>query len=205
MPLINFSVVLVGENFPVQTIKTTDFVYRHRPLSETLRLPVALQAENGLVSLQVLPDRFEVRVKAPDDLAVQCEGVTAMVKTFLEYVGRRTVTAVGHNAQWAITGSSETKQALVARFANMAEIASILGAAPESVDMMVDFHRGAEAKARLSIGTASDGDAVLDFNFHYDISDHTEIDQALDRLHESLGFAESIGEAVDRASVGVAK
>lgn len=205
MPLINFSVVLVGENFPVQTIKTTDFVYRHRPLSETLRLPVALQAENGLVSLQVLPDRFEVRVKSPDDLAVQCEGVTAMVKTFLEYVGRRTVTAVGHNAQWAIAGTSEAKQALAARFANMTEIASILGATPEGVDLMVDFHRGSETKARLSIGTASDGDTLLDFNFHYDISGHTEIDQALDRLHESLGFAESIGEAVDRASVGVAK
>lgn len=205
MSLINFSVVLVGENFPVQTIKTTDFTYRHRPLKETLRLPVALQAENPLVSLQVLTDRFEVRVKAPDDLDVQCEGLLSMVSTFLEYVGRRTVTAVGHNAQWSISGTTESKSALVARFTNSADIVSVLGTTPQSVDLSFNFRRGSETQARLALTTGAEGDALLDFNFHFDISTHTEIDSAMGHFRDSLGFAQSIGEAMDNINATVSK
>lgn len=198
MALINFSVVLVGENFPVQTIKTTDFQYRHRALNETLRLPVALQAENNLVAMQVLPDRFEVRVKTPDDVVKQAEGVSEMVNTFLEYVGRRTVTAVGHNAQWVLPGGPDFKKALAARFSNLANIETLIGVAPTDVDLSFGFRVGAETKARASLNTSADGDAVLDFNFHFDISSPDQILAAMAELPQSLGHVRTIGDAMDR-------
>ncbi|GAB3603245.1 hypothetical protein [Microbacterium aureliae] len=198
MALVNFSVVLVGENFPVQTIKTTDFQYRHRALNETLRLPVAMQAENNLVAMQALPDRFEVRVKTPDDLARQAEGVSEMVGTFLEYVGRRTVTAVGHNAQWAIPGGAESKKALASHFSNLASIEALVGVAPTDVDLAFGFRLGAETKARASLNTSADGDALLDFNFHFDISSPDQIVAAMAELPHSLNHVRTIGDAMDR-------
>lgn len=198
MALVNFSVVLVGENFPVQTIKTTDFQYRHRALNETLRLPVAMQAENNLVAMQVLPDRFEVRVKAPDDIAKQAEGVAEMVSTFLEYVGRRTVTAVGHNAQWVLPGGADSKKALAARFSNLSSIETLIGVPPTDVDLTFGFRLGAETKARASLNTSADGDALLDFNFHFDISSPDQIVAAMAELPQSLGHVRTIGDAMDR-------
>ena len=198
MALINFSVVLVGENFPVQTIKTADFQYRHRALNETLRLPVAMQAENNLVAMQVLPDRFDVRIKTPDDLAKQAEGVSTMVETFLEYVGKRTVTAVGHNAQWVLPGGPASKKALASKFANLASIESLTGVAPTDVDLAFGFRLGSETKARASLNTSAEGDAVLDFNFHFDISDPGQILAAMAQLPTSLAHIATIGEAMDR-------
>lgn len=198
MALGNFSVVLVGENFPVQTIKTTDFQYRHRALNETLRLPVALQAENNLVAMQVLPDRFDVRVKTPNEVVKQAEAVAHMVDTFLEYVGKRTVTAVGHNAQWILSGGSDTKKALATRFANLPNIESLIGVAPVDVDLAFGFRLGAETRARASINTSGEGDAILDFNFHFDISNPEQLRLAMGQLPVSLGHVSKIGDAIDR-------
>lgn len=198
MALVNFSVVLVGENFPVQTIKTTDFQYRHRGLNETLRLPVAIQAENNLVAMQILPDRFEVQVKTPEDLTKQAEGVAEMVTTFFEYVGRRTVTAVGHNAQWVLAGNSKSKTALASQFANLSSIETLLGVAPTGVDLAFEFRLGAETKARASLNTSVDGDAILDFNFHFDISSPDQIVTAMTELPRSLEHIRTIGDAMDR-------
>jgi len=198
MALVNFSVVLVGENFPVQTIKTADFQYRHRALNETLRLPVAMQAENNLVLMQVLPDRFDVRIKSPDDLAKQAEGITEMVATFLEYVGKRTVTAVGHNAQWILPGGPDAKKALASRFANLNSIESLTGVPPTDVDLSFGFKVGEETKARASLNTSAEGDAVLDFNFHFDISAPEQIVGAMAQLPTSLSHIRTIGDAMDR-------
>ncbi|GAA3013646.1 hypothetical protein [Microbacterium aurantiacum] len=198
MALMNFSVVLVGENFPVQTIKIADFQYRHRALSETLRLPVALQAENNLVAMQVIPDRFEVRVKTADDLAVQTDGVSAMVDTFLEYVGKRTVTAVGHNAQWVLPGGPGSKKALASRFASLPNIEAIIGVPPSDVDLSFGFKLGQETRARASMTTSSEGEALLDFNFHFDISGPAAITTAIAELQTSLTHVRAIGEAMDR-------
>lgn len=198
MALVNFSVVLVGENFPVQTIKTADFQYRHRALNETLRLPVALQAENSLVAMQVLPDRFDLRVKAPDDLAKQAEGLSSMIDTFLEYVGKRTVTAVGHNAQWVLPGGPDSKKALASRFANLSNIESLIGVPPTDVDLTFGFKLGSESRARASLSTSAEGDALLDFNFHFDISEPGQITKAMAELPASLASVRTIGEAMDR-------
>lgn len=199
MALINFSVVLVGENFPLQSIKTSDFRYRHRALNETLRLPVAIQAENNLVLMQVLPDRFEARIKSPDDLELQAEGLAEMVTTFLEYVGKRTVTAVGHNAQWALPGDQKAKRALVGRFVNMTNLEEVTGGAPSSeVDLSFSFKVGAESKARVALSTSATDGALLDCNFHFDISSPDQITSAMAEIPNSLRHVQAIGEAMDR-------
>ena len=98
-PIATFNVVLVGENFPVQTVQIRDFTYRGRQLQEQLRMGPALQAGTRGVAVMILPDRFQVAITEPDDLAIQTEGVREIVSVFRDYIGRRSATHLGHNAQ----------------------------------------------------------------------------------------------------------
>ena len=82
MTLVNFALVVLGENFPVTTLDLRDFEFRHRKLRETLRLPLIMQAESDSVRLQVLAERFEIAVTRPDRVEVIATGagVVQLVK-----------------------------------------------------------------------------------------------------------------------------
>lgn len=204
MPLLTFSVVLTGESFPVQSIKTADFKFRHRDLTETMRVPVALQAENAFVAMQILPERFEVIVKSADHVTEQVAGVTDMLNVFLEYVGKRTVTALGHNAQWLMKGSDARKSELVQQLTRQDAIAEILGANPAGTDVAVKFSRGSATQCQATFATMNDGDIVIHFNFHHDLSaPGATIEAAISGLAESLRVASEIGESADSKINGV--
>lgn len=196
MPLTNFNVVLVGENFPVTSIKVADFEYRGRALKERMRVPVVVQAENELVSMQVLPDRFEVTVKSPDQLDIQTKGVSELVSTFLDYVGRRTVSAVGHNARWTIPKSLELRDEIARAIVNSGTLSEVLGTDKFGVDVAIAFKTSNGGTGRMTVATIAQSDVVLDFNFHFDVPAQGEpaeiVALALSSLTQVSALAENI-------------
>lgn len=203
MPLTSFNLVLTGDNFPVSSIKVSDFTFRHRNLKEILRIPVALQAENDVVSLQVLADRFQVAVMTPDHVPTQAAGIQEMANTFLEYVGRRTLTAVGHNIQWVLSGSEARKAAFVDSLTRKETLSSVLGSDDYGADLTLLFTRGTESQARMLVQTSSPGDVTLDFNFHFDLSDGGSVADALNALEDSLQHVEDLSRSMESLFLGV--
>lgn len=196
MTLVGVGVVLLGDSFPVQSIRTSEFQFSHRPLRENLRLPVAVQADNDFVVMQILPERFEVNLKRPDRLGSQLPGLEGMVDTFLEYVGRRTVRAVGHNISWSMDDTAHRKSAITKRFTRTDFVASMLGSEPLDPDLSFGFKHRDVSEARLEIATSADGDAGINFNFHFDATRHTVVD-AVSRLNDSITKAVEIAEAIE--------
>jgi len=204
MTLATFSVVVLGDSFPVQSIKTSDFRFRHRDLKETMRVPVALQAENAFVTMQVLPERFEVGVKTADHLEKQIEGVSDMLHVFLDYAGRRTITAIGHNAQWVIENSADRKTQIAQMFTNQGSIENLLEATPTATDLMVQFAQGSATMCQLNVITTQAGDASLHFNFHYDLTTAgMVIETAIESLRDNLTIAQTIGARAAALIAGV--
>jgi hypothetical protein len=201
MPLTNFNVVLVGQNFPVESINVADFSFRSRRFKELLRIPVAVQAENEWSMIQVFPDRFQAEVKKPDRLDVQCEGIAEVVTTFLEYVGKRTITAVGHNALWVIPGTADSRSEVVGQFLNASAIAASVGDA--SADLSLTFQRG-DAVVRVNIPSSQEGDVALNFNFHREIRDG-QVMSAVEMLQDSLQCSKEIAEKIETPVVAAAE
>ncbi|MDN4639061.1 hypothetical protein QCD70_02265 [Agreia sp. PsM10] len=192
-----FNLVMTGENFPVSSVRVDDFSFRHRPLKEMVRVPIAIQAENELATMQILSERFDVAVKKPDDLDKQSEGLVQLATTFFDYVGRRTITAVGHNAQWLLPGSESRKSEILRLLANQAPAETMLGTNPITADLAYSFKRGNESIARVTVSTSNPGDVVLDFNFHFDLSAHGSAVEAVDQLRDSLRIVEEIGHNME--------
>ena len=121
----------------------------------------------------------------------------ACALTFLEYAGRRTITAVGHNFQ-SIVPVAEDAPAL-GDFVGYEAIRGYLGVgdAPR-VDLEVGFELGNESSARLKIVSRNRTEFVLlDFNFHYAIGKaekHQDVEQAIRYFSESFALAEQLAE-----------
>lgn len=186
MPLAEFNVVLVGENFPISSIRVSDFVYRHRELKEILRVPVAVQAENELVAISVLPDRFQAAIKSADQLAVQCEGLQELVATFLDYAGKRTIKGVGHNARWTIPDSQRIRSRVASIFVNSDAVSAVIGATEPLADVSVVFEGPHGSKGLMTVPSIADSDVTLDFNFHFDVPQMGEPAQLAAWLQQSL-------------------
>ena len=198
MPIRSFSIVLVGENFPVASIRTEHFQFRHRALRETVRLPVALQAERDGVSLQVIPMRFEAAVTVVDNVAIQTTGLVDMTKTFFDYVGRRTITAVGHNVVWQLEDDDERARrelfdALLVRQTVDQVLASV---GPVSADLSFRFRRGDESAAIMLVKMSEPDKLTLQLNFNFDISDEMSAEAAVERLAQSVGHATALAADV---------
>ncbi len=206
MPINSMNIVLTGENFPVSSLKVEDFTFRHRPLRETLRLPVALRAEasDGRAIMQVLPDRFEVSVTQVERADVQAEGLVELVRVFQEYAGRRTIIAVGHNVTTALSSTQDLRPEILAGLVRVDELSAYLGStAPISGDVMVKFRRGRETAARLQIRGAEADDVYLDLNFHYDLQEQGLSPlEAARLLPESLAHASQLFDSFLRTIIG---
>lgn len=201
MTLESFSVVLIGDSFPVQSIKTEDFVFRHRPLKETMRLPVAIQAGNAFVSMQVLPERFEVTVLSADHVTEQVQGVTSMLGVFLDYVGKRTITALGHNFSWKIPNSEPVRHALARKLVDSAALEEVLGLPTSGVDIAARFSSGTATYGQVNFATMNEGDAYVNFNFHYDLTTPSaDVHAAIAELSISLQTSAEIGRRADLKS-----
>lgn len=196
MPLTNFNVVMVGENFPVSSVKIDEFKFRGRSLKESLRLPVVLQAENSVVAMQVFPNRFDVSVKSPDNLEIQTAGLTEMVQTFLGYVGRRTITAVGHNAVWTIPGSAERRAEITGLFVKSDVVSSLLGGSDFTSDIFFGFDSHG-SKARMAVNASPEADVTLDFNFNFDLVGTVDPLTVAGNLMDSLEVVQQMSAQVE--------
>ena len=195
------NLVLVGDNFPTSSLSARDFTFRNRGFVEKLRVGPLFQASSRNVEIQAFPERFQVAVDAPDDLDILCQGIAEVVDTFLEFVGRRTVRAVGHNAQVKIDPwlYESAVNALVRKDA----AARILGVETgPSANVSLRSKVGNEDQLALTIGAETTPGAeggVIDFNFNFNIRDSDNPDSlslAIAHLRESLDHAERIVAAI---------
>lgn len=191
-PISNFNVVLIGENFPVQTVQVSDFTYRGRQLREQLRMGPALQAGARGVGIVALPDRFQVSITEPDDLDIQTQGVQEILEVFRDYIGRRSATHLGHNAQILMPSShagpvidSLVERRQAALFLDVQEVSEA------AVTLVNKLPRGVTEK--LAVGQADDGQLVLDFNFDYDLAARAvTFEEAASDLLKSLRSVEQV-------------
>lgn len=195
----SFNIVLLGENFPVSSIDLNDFDLLGRPVRELVRLPVVLEAQAGEFRINVLPDRFEIGAKEVNPTGDKQKATSDGAKTFLEYAGRRTITAVGHNLTTEVPiGGNES--ALLGSFVGYDTLAAFLGTddSPEA-DLTVNFKTGTDSSGKLTIRTRGrDQSILLDFNFHYGFGKSgltISVEDAIDQLPQSLEKARTLADA----------
>jgi len=198
MSLNNFSVVFAGENFPISSIKTSDFVFRHRPLIETVRLPVLLQAAAGAASIDVLNERFIAAISAPDKVDVQISGIQDLARTFLEYVGKRTISATGHNLQFALDGIDSAREKISAHFVQGTAVREALGTENFTTDLQFGFEGQNGSRVRLAIVTEGTELPTVDFNFNFDAA-KVAPEEALDHFKSSYLQAQNIVDTLTKA------
>lgn len=167
--LDNLNLVLLGENFPVSNIKLDDFRYNHRQLRESFRLPVVLQAEaeGRPVSLQIVPDRFQVSVggvREPEDEVVH---LANMAEQFFDYAGPKSVVAVGHNAQFIVEGTEGRKLEALACLVDVGKVNTVLGVETAGADLHLYFQIADGTRGRVAILSDANPAIVLDFNLNY--------------------------------------
>ncbi|UYL86882.1 hypothetical protein SEA_RAVENCO17_29 [Gordonia phage RavenCo17] len=185
MGILNFNIVLLGSNLPVDSIDLSDFSFRHRELTETLRVPVALQAEARGVKLSIFGERFEVAVVDPYDVPKDANHLVEMATTFFEYVGPRSITATGHNAQFTIDGTGDKKAHVQSALMKMDNARDLIGHDITAADAAFYLKLDAQSVTRMSIFTRNEGDVVVDFNVNYDRGD-LKATEAVQRFPDNL-------------------
>lgn len=189
-----FNLVLVGDNYPVSSMSASDFEFRGRRFKEQVRLGPVLQASTREVQLTLLPDRFQVTVTAPDDLEKQIAGVFEVVTTFREFVGSRTINAVGHNVQAAYT-SSEQANALMNDLVKKDHAVELFGLADAPKASLTLLSKvGNEDIFRLNLaGTLGEPPhqrMCMDFNFEFNKDlGGLDLDYAVGELRTSIEHA----------------
>ncbi|MGW0183714.1 hypothetical protein [Nocardia sp. NPDC003345] len=193
MSLASFNIVLVGENFPIANIKASDFTFNFRQMKEILRVPVALQAEDRNVRMQIIPDRFEAGVNEPQNPMVDANRLSTMVETVFEYVGPKSIKAVGHNVQYFIEGTEEFKRELSKSLLSDRLVHNSLNLSLASADVYLYFYTSNGQKGRLAYLTETENPrTVLDFNINYDVSKEGNARQAIANLQNSISEIEEI-------------
>lgn len=197
-----FNIVFVGDNFPVTSMSASDFEFRGRRFKEQVRLGPVLQATTREVQLTLLPDRFQVSVMEPDDLEKQALGVIEVANAFREFVGSRTINAVGHNVQ-AEYSSLEQANGMMNDLVNKDQAAAIFGLseAPKALLTLVS-KIGNEDVLRLNLagklGEPPNQKMGIDFNFEFNRDlGGLDLDFAVAELPASLENAVHILERFD--------
>jgi hypothetical protein len=186
MTVGNFGIVIAGITVPASEFDLSHYRFRHHPLKEVFRAPVAVQAEAPGLALQILPDRCEVVVTAPGDLEEDAREVTSIANTVFEYVGERVVKAVGHNMQYVVDGVSGRKLESVGRFLQVDAANHVLDRPIADADVTLYFHLHNESVSRVAIMSQADPSRlVLDFNVNFD-RDALSARAAVDELGASV-------------------
>ncbi|MBV8178790.1 MAG: hypothetical protein JO045_08250 [Mycobacterium sp.] len=194
MGMQNFNIVLVGGNIPVQNIELDDFRFRGRPLNAAVRIPVALEAEARGGKLTILPERFQAAVTEPLDPATDASNLVAMTQAFFEYVGPRSFTATGHNAQFTIEGTAARKDEVRRALIDMDRTAELIGRDLLGADVSVFLRLDQESVTRMSFITmGDDGDVVVDVNVNYERVDLGAA-EAVTRFPQNLAAITAIAD-----------
>ncbi|MGW4844896.1 hypothetical protein [Nocardia brasiliensis] len=198
MSLASFSIVLVGDNFPVPNINVSDFEFNHRLLKETLRLPMVVQAQARGVSIQVLPERFEATVTAPVSPQEGAERLIEMTNGIFDYVGPKSIKAVGHNAQYLVEGTEGRKQEISLSLLDRDLSQGALGVPLIDTDVHLYFKAQSGSKGRMAFLTETDNPmTALDFNINFDIGGSGSAREAVSAFPESLREIEEIAQRVE--------
>jgi hypothetical protein len=182
---VNFNLVMTGDNFPVQSISMDGFAFNHRQLRETMRLPLGINAETRGASVQVLPDRIQAAVVEVRNIDSDADHLTELIQPFFDYVGPKSIKAVGHNAQF-ILDAAVPKSAVSDRLLNIASASHILGDPPSGADIHLFLPLQNGSTLRMAFVTQTDLDQVgLEFNAHFELKGAGATD-AVNQLKSSL-------------------
>ena len=194
MALQNFNIVLVGNNIPIPSIELDDFRFRGRPFQATLRMPVALEAEALGGKLTILPERFQVAVTEPIESLADARDLVEMTRVFLEYVGPRSISATGHNAQFTIDGTAARKDEVRRALIEMDRARELVGHDLVGADVSVFFRLDQESVTRMTFMTMGDADDVaVDVNVNYDRADLSAA-EAVARFPQNLAAITTIAD-----------
>lgn len=197
--LESFNIVLLGENFPIATINVGDFVFNHRELKETLRLPVLLQADARSVKLQIIPDRFEAAVFESKNPLDDSRYLSAMTEQMFEYSGPKSVRAVGHNAQYVLHGTEGRKREALASLVEFDTASGLLGTKAQAGDLHLYFAINDDSRARVAILSEANDALVLDFNVNYDMASGYSARKAVGQMSHSIEQIVAIAERFEKA------
>lgn len=192
--LRSINIVLVGENLPVDVVDVHDFSVPGYSLREELRVPVALQARGGPFSLHVVPDRFQVAVELHDREVGQHElqALASCAGIYLEYAGRRSLTAVGHNVHGSVPVEPGSKEHIMRHFVDYGFLRSYTEVESPVVDLRLIYSLGAETRLTHQIqGGESPDEFKLDFNFHFRLKSDDSLSptEAIEELPQSARLA----------------
>jgi len=203
MAMQNFNIVLVGNNIPVQNVELDDFRFRGRPLTAALRMPVALEAEARGAKLTIIPERFQAAVTEPlDEPAADASSLVEMAQAFFEYVGPRSFTATGHNAQFTIDGTAERKDEVRRALIDIDRTQELIGRNLVGADVSVFFRLDAESVTRMAFATmGDDGDVLVDVNVNYNRTDLSAA-EAVARFPQNLAAIMTIADNLVTTFVG---
>lgn len=194
MGMQNFNIVLIGSNIPVQNIELNDFRFRGRPLNAAVRIPVALEAEARGVKLTILPERFQAAVTEPLDPATDADNLVEMTQAFFDYVGPRSFTATGHNAQFTIDGTAERKDEVRRALIDMDRASELIGRDLVGADVSASLRLDQESVTRMAfITTGDDGDVLVDVNVNYNRADLGAA-EAVTRFPQNLAAITAIAD-----------
>ncbi len=183
----NFNLVLTGENFSVQSVAVGDFEFNHRKLRETLRFPMGLNAETRGANLQILPDRIQAVVTEVRDVTDDADNLVTMIEPIFDYIGPKSFTAIGHNAQFVLDASIP-KSAVTDLMLNGGAVSAIIDGHAEATDVNVYHHIPSGALLRTSLLTGTPIDRIaIEFNAHFDVSGANARD-AVASLRDSLAI-----------------
>lgn len=138
----NVALVLVGQSFPIQQIRASDFEFNHRKLTERVRLPMVVQMNDRGVTIQALPDRFEVVVADSVDFAADIPRAAETASKIFDYVGPKSITAIGHNAQVKLPDTNGRKLDAYSELLSLASAERLLGSPATDADLAVLHHCG---------------------------------------------------------------
>lgn len=202
MSLVGFNIVLVGDNFPVQSMRTSDFMFNHRDLKETLRLPMALTAETKGANLQILPNRLQASTTEVRDPEASAQRLVDMINPFFDYVGRRSLTAVGHNAQFTL-GSPGDKDRILEKLINANIAAEIVGNKSSAADLHLYFPSSEGNTSRLAFLCQPDTDSIImDFNINFDLTSGGNSGEAIALFMNSLRTMQDIATRAEQSLIG---
>lgn len=185
-----FATVVAGDSFPVASLRIGDFEFRHRAFRETVRIGPALQADSRGVQMAVLSDRFSLTVSEVDHLDIQAEGAMEVVRTFREYVGRRSLTALGHNVQFEVSrpGLGDAVFDNLFQVERLRESLRPHGGLSGGATIALQTG-GSETVTNLTLAPPESDKLVLNFNFHYELAQNDEFEVALNDLPRALATA----------------
>lgn len=203
------NIVLVGESLPVDVVDIDDFAVPGYHLREELRAPVALQARGGPFSLHILPERFQIAVNLHDRPTKDTDvnALAECAKVYLEYVGKRSVRAVGHNIRASVPVEPGHKSDIFKKFVDYDAIMQYTSDQNPLVDLRLTYRLGTEDRVTQEIeGHESPDQFNLSFNFHFQLINGRTVDPvapltAIEQLSESVRLAREKIEAFANLAV----